>query len=160
MAGRPKERVFRSSLKSFWLLCGIAAPFALFLIYMGTQGLRYFPPEAEDPFRILAGYVPLAVAGCCILGLGFIFMKNARRGILVHPLYLVYKAPGREVQFRWEDVLFTPPRPDQKPLFPTAMVSDGTTFVRFEKFFFPEFEEICRIIADTKRAVRGEELVI
>lgn len=157
---RPKERVFKVNLKNFWVLCGIAAPFVLALTYMGRQGLIFFPVEAQDSFRYLAGYAPLATAGACVMGLLYTFAKNATRRIGVSPAYFLYHAPGKQVQFRWEDVMFTPPRPDQKPLFPTALVSDGTQFVRFEKFFFPEFEQICQTITNAKAAIRHEDIVI
>lgn len=159
---RPKDKTYPVNLKNFWVLCCVATPFVVALTYMGAQGLRYFPVEAQDPFRFLAGYAPLITAGACVAGLAYTFVKNAGRKIEVSPGYFLYSSPGHKepTQMRWEDVIFTPPRPDQKPMFPTALVSDGTSFVRFEKFFFPEFEQLCQTINKAKAAVRHEDIVI
>lgn len=148
------------NLKNFWLLCGIALPVVLYLAWFGIQYLRFNPPETEDPLRLVAGYLPLAVAAVCILGLFYVLLKNANRRIGTSPGHFLYSGPGQQLQIRWEELTFIGPRPDQKPLFPTASVSAGDDEVSFEKFFFPEFEEICRIVEDARKAVKREDLVI
>ncbi len=157
----PKERIFHVSLRNFWLLCGIAAPFIVALLNMGRFGLIAFPPESGDPFRYLTGYLPILFAVVCITGLTTVYLKNSRRRIGVSPKYFLYlEGKGQPVHIRWENVLFSGPRPDQRKLFPSALVCDGKTFIRFEKFFFPEFEEICEIIVETKKKLSQQDLVI
>jgi len=157
----PKERVFRVSLRNFWLLCGIAAPFIVALIGMGRFGLMAFPPESGDPFRFLTGYLPILLSVVCLAGLTTVYARNVRRRIGVSPKYFLYlEGKGQPVHIRWEDVLFSGPRPDQRKLFPSALVCDGKTFIRFEKFFFPDFEEICETIQTTKKNLSHKELVI
>ena len=162
LAQRPKEqRVYRANMKNWWLLSGIALPFVCLLTRSGLKGLQAFPPEAQDPFRYLAGYLPLVLAAASVIGLGILFLSNQNRRIGVSPTHFLYSQGKTEpLALRWEDVIFKGPRLDQKELFPTAMVSDGTSFVRFEKFFFPEFQEICDIVTAARRAASRKDLVI
>ncbi len=160
-AQAPKARIFRASLRNFWLLAGIAAPFLAALASIGSFGLKVFPVEARDPFRFVTGYLPLLLAATCALGLVFIYFKNARRRIGTSPTHFLYSTGrGEPIPIRWENVLFSGPRPDQKPLFPSALVCDGKIFIRFEKFFFPDFEEICEIIQQSRTAAGKKELEI
>ena len=158
---RPKEQTFRSNLKNFWNLCGLAVPLTAWLVYIGVDYLRYSPPQVEDPLRLVAGYLPLVVAVLCAVGLAVLYVKNANRRIEVSPAHFTYEAGrGEPLQIRWEDTIFYGPRPDQKPLFPMAIVSDGPRSIRFEKFFFSEFDVICAVITSARQAVRNEGLVI
>lgn len=157
----PKERVFKVSLRNFWLLSGIATPFIVALIGMGRFGLMAFPAETGDPFRFLTGYLPILVSVICFGGLLITFARNARRRIGVSPKYFLYlEGKGQPIHIRWEDVLYSGPRPDQRNLFPSALVSDGKNFIRFEKFFFTDFEEICEIIQTAKDNLNRNEIVI
>ncbi len=154
-----RPRVFRADLRSFWLLAGIAAPFIVALVSMGSFGLKVFPPEARDPFRFLAGYLPIGLAVACALGLTGVYVKNARRRIGTSPTHFLYSAgPGEPTAIRWENVVFSGPRPDHKPLFPSALVADGQIFIRFEKFFFPDFDEICEIIQKSRATAGSKEI--
>ncbi len=154
-----KPRVFRADLRSFWMLAGIAAPFIVALTSMGSFGLKVFPAEARDPFRFLAGYLPIGMATLSALGLVGIFVKNARRRIGTSPTHFLYSAgPGEPTAIRWENVVFSGPRPDRRPLFPSALVADGRVFIRFEKFFFPDFDEICEIIQKSRAAAGSKDL--
>lgn len=157
MAIRPKEKLYKGSLRNLWLLSLFSLPPMAALVYLGLQGLRFFPVEAEDPMRYVAGHLPIGVAATLALGMSTLFAMNFNRRVGTHPTWLLYQPrPGRMIKIRWEDLLFTPPRPDLKTAFPVALFSDGRHFFQIERFFFPDFQEICEVVQQTRDSIRGE----
>lgn len=157
---RPKELIFQADMKKFSVLAAIALAVAALMVRTGLWGLRVFPPEVRDPLmRTLAGYLPMVMAGIIVGGLVISYLQAARRVLVITPRALLYKKGRKQMVIPWEKAFFGPPA-HWKKRFRTAVVSDGLHFIRFEEFFFPRFEEMCRLIERSCEEAKGSDLTL
>ena len=151
-------KLYKSTLLYVWpvLIAGVVA--AVSLVKQGMEGLRIYPVEAEDPFRFIAGYLPIALAAAIVVGMLVVIIKNSNRRVGITPQFVLYKKGGGKMQkLQWNRLSISVPYVQHPGIFSRASITDGKNYISIEKYFFKEFDEICQVLKETREAVqRGD----
>lgn len=142
-------QVYKASVKFLYLILVIILVCDFYLVRMGLSGLREFPAEAEDPFRFIAGFMPIIVAVFATLLVLGLIIANFRRKIGINASHFVYSGGRKVVKMLLSQAVVSTPH-TKKRLFDATTISDGSSLVQFERIFFPDYDEICKIISERK----------
>lgn len=147
--------LYKSSLKNLipWALAGYVS--ASILVREGLLGLKMYPVESEDPFRYISGYAPLVVAGLIFVGITALIAMNANRRVGITDRFLLYRqGHGKAVKLPWGKLSIQTPFVKNPGMLSRASVTDGKKTITIEKFFFPDFIDICHALKDARNAAR------
>ncbi len=155
-AGQEKQRrEFRADLRNFFKLCAVASVLVIYLLVYGAFQYHQFSRLADmgfPPYWIFyvlpwsVALATIAVAAAIVLRMRGRKVVITRQAVEVHVGKTVYRT-------NWENLSFTPPRPDRKR-FRSALLSDGAYYERIDEFFYPGFELLIEVLARAKRHAR------
>lgn len=151
-------KLYKSTLKKLipWALAGYAS--AGVLVREGLLGLKMYPVESEDPFRYISGYAPLVVSSLIFIGITALLLLNANRRIGISDRFFLYRqGTGKTTKFPWSKISIQTPFSNKPGMFSRASVTDGNKTITIEKFFFPDFLEICHELKDARNQARNRE---
>ncbi|MCL5773991.1 MAG: hypothetical protein M1536_06380 [Firmicutes bacterium] len=146
-----KQKVFKAKMGKFFIFSLLAIASAAWLIYYGYKMLIFF--KNDELFKTVYCYIPIGMGGLIIFLLIINFFANLGKTIVITPDAFYYKHFGKEFAVDWKNISFTPPQVSKKR-FRSAAVSDGKNLIRFDDFFFPQFETIVEVIKMAREAQR------
>lgn len=163
MAEQHKE--FLVSFKKFYLLWVPSTLVSLGLFYVGY--LNYDQSRRiEETARAAGGQMPTsfpppwmfyvlpwAVGLLISLSFTYVYFHQRGRRIVVTPTHLEMHRGDDVTRTLWQNLSFTPPRPDKKS-FRTALVSDGRYYERLDEFFYPEFDLFVEFVTRARKFAR------
>ncbi|MCR5661919.1 MAG: hypothetical protein K6G50_07300 [bacterium] len=158
-AMRDNTTIYKASMKYYFYSLVPAVPAVCCLGYYGLDTLKKIPPEAEDPFRFISGYLPILLALLCFIALIGVFVLNFRRKVGINASHFIYtNGFSKPVAMTWKDLIANFPQVSEKKLFDHFAISDGKASVQLERFFFPDYDTICEAITQHKKTSKAKEL--
>ena len=146
-------KLYKSSLRLLWPVAIVGYVTSVLLILEGQKGLKIYPAVGEDPFRYIAGHLPILIAVLIAAGVTFLLIRYSSRRIGISPNFFLYRqGQGKINRLPWDRISILAPYASNPGIFSVARVTDGKTTINIEKFFYPEFTQICEELKDARKA--------
>lgn|GEM_PF-1532741 len=146
-----KKKEFNSSIKIF-ILISIAMYGIYALGFLYAYSKVYMKMPKADDFKEPFLWIMIAAGSIIVIATIVVMMLNKGKKISFTPQYLEYKHGKNEFTVSWKELVFKPPQND-KGIYRTALISDGSHFGNFDTLFFPDFDlmiEVIRVAVDSK----------
>ena len=163
MAEQHKE--FQVDFKKFYWLWIPSTLVSLGLFYSGfiafdqnrriAETARVAGAQVPDGFppSWIFYVAPWLVGLVIFVSFAYVYFQLRSRHIVVTPTHLEIHRGADVTRTLWQNLSFTPPRPDKKS-FRSALVSDGHYYERVDEFFYPQFDLFVEFVTRAKKFSR------
>jgi len=155
LADLRKEKTFVSGITGKALvLAVIPVLISIWLVRTGLFYLDVIPAGKEFSIRFVFGFFPIIMA-LVIVGVLLAALKsNIGAGVTVSPQAIAYNHGKVQFTASWEMLAFSAPAAGRK-LMRVITISNGEEIAQLHEIFFPEFEQLLKIISEAKRSSRA-----
>ncbi|MCD6310278.1 MAG: hypothetical protein J7M18_06150 [Candidatus Eremiobacteraeota bacterium] len=126
---------------------------AAWLIY---QGINNYDVFYEPAMKALFSIMPISLGIITILVLAILLMSNTGKVIEMTPQKITYKHRNLYFAVLWGSLSFSEIQPES--IFASILISDGKHFGKIDRLFFPDYDEILRILKYARRNVKEDIL--